>query len=337
MSKKLDLFMGTRYPVDSFHSTLQTFLTKKRKGGISEFTVQRYFFNLFPMGEELGNPAIKTVKRDFVKQYVDRLWARYARDTVRTAVGDIRHFFLWCKKKKRTKKNLAKHIKPVARKVHIVRRSKAVPEADILTVLAHLTEQLGEKVYRDLFGVLTLTDEALTNTELTALRDLFALTFLYETGARVGELSKLGTAVMNKATRVPATVYYVTVSGKVGAPDRYFTERTAEVWRLFSQVKPVSMYAVPKWRTGEVDLLKPHSISYMCLRRAKGAGVSPFRANSLRHAKVKRSRQLVGLEMASLLVDHSDLNTTWGYANFDGVELAEAVSATGLLFDFWSK
>lgn len=337
MSKKLLLFTKQTFTTGTYHATLQTFLKYKRKKGVSEYTIQRGFFNLHPIGEELGNPSISELNQDWLKQYVDRLWARYARDTVRTAVGDIRDFFRWCKKKGHLKKNLAKHIKPVSRKPHAIQKPKAAREDVCLKTLAYLSKGLAGYVYRDVFGVLALSEGMQwPDSKKLLLRDLFALTFLYETGARVGEVSKLGTVVMNKATAIRQPVYYVTVSGKYGRPDRYFTEKTAEIWRLWNVIKPNSIYAVPSWRVGGADLMPPHSISCMCVRHSKKFG-DPFRANALRHAKIKRTRKIAGLEIASLLVDHSDLNTTWGYANFEDNELAEAATASGLLIDIWSS
>ena len=44
---------------------------------------------------------------------------------------------------------------------------------------------------------------------------------------------------------------------------------------------------------------------------------------------------LVGLEVASLLIDHSSVEMTRNYANVDNDELAEAVVKTGLQADIW--
>ncbi|MCB8990589.1 MAG: hypothetical protein H6665_08215, partial [Ardenticatenaceae bacterium] len=46
-------------------------------------------------------------------------------------------------------------------------------------------------------------------------------------------------------------------------------------------------------------------------------------------------RRLVGLETASMLVDHSSINTTREYDSFDEEELTEATLKTGLQLDLW--
>jgi integrase len=63
----------------------------------------------------------------------------------------------------------------------------------------------------------------------------------------------------------------------------------------------------------------------MLLRRCKQSQIRPFRAHSLRHAKTKRSRKLIGIELASYLIGHADLDTTIGYDHIDDDELIEAV------------
>jgi integrase len=63
----------------------------------------------------------------------------------------------------------------------------------------------------------------------------------------------------------------------------------------------------------------------MLLRRCKQSQIRPFRAHSLRHAKTKRSRKLIGIELASYLIGHADLDTTIGYDYIDDDELIKAV------------
>jgi integrase len=81
--------------------------------------------------------------------------------------------------------------------------------------------------------------------------------------------------------------------------------------------------------------MKTSGISQTLVRRSKEAGIRPFRAHALRHAKVKRSRRLVGLEITSQLIDHSTLDMTRHYANIDEDELAEATIKTGIQYDLW--
>lgn len=337
--RKVEEFLAMEYPKGAYWTILQTYIRKRRGRGLSEHTLARIYYNLHPLGQALDNPPLTDLSAAVLRSYLDGLWLRYAPDTMRTIIGDVRMFFKWAKKKGHSK-NIAKHIKPVRQNPRRRRRARAAPEVDVQRVMEFLAGQLkdGDLVYRDLFRVLQPAETGWGDGAVRALRDLLILTFLYETGARVGELSRLGSQAMDEVTSRRAAVYLVTVTGKTNDRDRYFTERTAELWRIWQRVRPAGdrAFAVVGWRNDrEPAQILGNGISLMLERRCQKAGVRPFRAQSLRHAKVRRSRQQVGLDMASVLIDHSALRTTWGYANIDDEEIAAAAAATGLQTDFW--
>jgi integrase len=143
---------------------------------------------------------------------------------------------------------------------------------------------------------------------------------------------------MNTAIAEPASAYMITAVGKTDDCDYFFTERTAELWRMWNAVRPTKCeeYAIMGWGNGHQHTrMKTSGISLMLTRLCEKVGVRPFRAHALRHAKIKRNRKKVGIEMASILVDHSDIDTTRGYANVDDDEIAAAAGKTGLKINIW--
>ena len=74
----------------------------------------------------------------------------------------------------------------------------------------------------------------------------------------------------------------------------------------------------------------------MIANRCREAGVTPFRAHALRHAKAKRAAGAVGLEAASRLLDHSSPAVTAQYAVMRGEELSAAAAKTGLGYRLWA-
>lgn len=335
---KLDKFLCSQFPKGSYNHALKKFL-KKRSAKISPHTIARLYYNLHPIGQATDNPQIDTLTADWLITYIDQLWLKYAPDTMRTTIADIRLFFKWCKKKKHHSKNITKRIRPIRRRRS--RRKKAAPEESIQQLIQHLSAQLTRHnlIYRNVFNDIDIADPADWPPAMQrTLRDLFIITFLYETGARVGELCKLGSKALNDSTRHPATAYQITLIGKTNDRDYFFTEKTAELWRMWQQVRPQqrSAYAVVSWRQSRpVMPMKPNGVSQMLVRHCKALKIDPFRSHALRHAKIKRSRKAVGIEMAKLLVDHSNLETTWGYANIDDDELMQATVETGLKIDLW--
>ncbi|MCP5098866.1 MAG: site-specific integrase [Chloroflexi bacterium] len=332
---KIDKFLEGNYPPGSYNYVLKKFL-KKRRHRVSEHTIARMFYNLHPIGCEWKRP-FKELERAWLKPYIDRQWLKYAPATMRTLIGDVRDFSRWVKKKGHHKRNIAKYIRPVQNRNRRNKRARAAPEEDVFKVMKYLAKKLETAVYRDDSGVLHPKPK-LSIHQTKAIRDLFIFILLYETGARVGELAKLGSRAINTAMSEPRKTYLITANGKSNDRDRWFTERTAEFWRVWQQVRPEGneLYAVVGWGNGRpVNPLKAHSISCMIHRRCIQAGVRPFRGNALRHSKAKRSRKLVGLEMASQLLDHSTIETTKGYANFGIEELEKAALLTGLQHKFF--
>jgi len=334
----MQTFLHTGQTPGTFLEGLQAFLNKKRSKGISEYSIIHLYNSLWPLAESLGNPPLTAVTARHLKSYNDALWLKYAPGTIRPIIGDIKQFFRWCKKKKLIERDPSKSLKkPRPRRT----KDKAAPETAVCAVILHLTKKLERVVWRDLFGLLHCeAAETWTEAERLALRDLFILVFLYETGGRVGELTTLGTATMRRACEAVGGVYVVTGNGKTDDRDLRFTEVSAELWRLWYQVRPDGCkdYAVFSLRpTHPPAALSSNGISQILARRCNEAGTAVFRSHALRHAKVRRSRKLVGLEMASLLIDHSSVEMTRNYAGIEDDEVSEAVRLTGVRFDLWGK
>lgn len=333
----MKLFLDQTHVAGSCFDVLQQYLRGKKKT-LSEHTMARSYYNLYPL--LLKAESFSNLSTEWLKKYIEKCWLRYAPDTIRTLVGDLKEFFKWCAIKGYLGENIAQGIKTVRQRKRRRRKAKAVPEQSIKKVMLYLSNRLNTVVYRDLFGNLECEEPKKWGYEtIRALRDLFILTFLYETGARVGELSKLGSLAMDRAVEEPAPVYQITVIGKTDDRDYLFTYRTAELWRLWSKVRPAEFreYAVIGWGRGHyTNQMLPNGISHMLVRRCKEAGLEkPFRTHALRHAKIKRSRTLVGIEMASLLVDHSSIETTMRYDGVDEANLIDAAAKTGLKFNIW--
>lgn len=328
-------FLTARQTPGTFNDALKIFLSKRHKKGLSDYSVIHLYNSLHPMGQELKNPPLATLTPQKVRGYVDTLWLRYAPGTMRPIIGDIKQFLGWCKKKGYTGKNLGGRLtKPRPRRA----TSKAAREADVAAVINHLVGLLRPRVYRDVFGNL-VHDPATewSEAERLAIRDLFAVVFLYETGGRARELTTLGTKAMERVCQTAKSAYTVTSIGKTNDRDLRFTSNTAELWRIWSAVRPQpcdhALYSLRP--THPPAPLATSGLSQILVRRCKEADVPVFRSHALRHAKVRRARQLVGLEIASLLIDHSSVEMTRNYANVDNDELAEAVVKTGLQTDIW--
>lgn len=335
---KLVVFLSANLPAGSFHAALQLFLGSRRKRGISEYSVIHLFNSLWPLGDWLDNGPVTAVTPRLLKNYHEALFLRYAPGTVRPVVGDIRQFFAWCKKRRLIEQNPAKRLaKPRPRRG----RDKSAPETAVSGVITHLAGKLSHLVYRDLFGTLQAEPpDKWGDVDRLTLRDLFVVVFLYETGGRAKELAQLGSRTIERECRAVKAAYVVTSTGKTNDRDLRFTEVTAELWRVWVAVRPSACpeYAVFSLRpTHPPAPLTSNGISQILARRCNEAGTAVFRSHSLRHAKVRRARRLVGLEMASLLIDHSSVEMTRNYAGVEDDEITTAVNETGIKGDIWGK
>lgn len=322
---------------DSLSTAVFAFLSEKT-GELSPYSVIHLRASLRPLVAALGDPPTAAVTYADLRGYVDGLHLRYKPGTIRPIVGDLRQFFRWAKKRRLVERNPAKRLRaPSRRVVAAATAPKSAVERDVLAVLGHMAGQLERVVWRDLFGNLCAAPVAEWRpAERQIARDLFILSFLYETGCRAGELWALGRVALDRAVDAPGpveprTVYAVTSTGKTGAALLRFTQATADLWVLWRGVHPGGEYAVVNWKRRQQPApMTTPGISKMLLRRCAAAGVAPFRAHSLRHAKVKRARGAVGLEVAGRLIGHASAIVTAGYGLPDGDELDAAAVATGL-------
>ncbi len=311
----------------------------KNQDHLSRHTRRRIYYSLRKFSEFFNNAELNTLGRAQLSDYYDSLWGGYARDTIRTMIGDLKTFAKWAKKKKHIKKNFAKHLKSITPSLRTTLKRIAT-DNQAQKLIGYLTDQLKPFIFRDLFGFLVCEEEKLSHKQLKLLRDLFVITFLYETGARVGELAALTSKSMNQAQQLARDVSVIDVYGKTKnrVSERYYTNKTAELWRLWSHYRPniATEPAVIGWYYFHPhNPMKPQGISNMIARRCKEAGIKPFRANALRHAKIRRGRQLTDLELTSKLIGHSSINTTRRYDYIDDNEIVYATRKTGLKRDFW--
>lgn len=333
---KLDRFIRSRQD-GSLAAALQRFLTYKLRV-TSRANTEHLFESLYPLVKAL--PELQAISYDDLRQQRMKLRGRYATGSIRSKLVDWRTFFRWCKREKLITVNPAKGLKlPTVRP-----KDKAAANEDILAVLRSLADKLRGHVYRTVFGPLELTPGAVWNKwQRHAARDLFLLTFMYETGARAGEVANLLTVQMERSLAAPLgpsrDVYEIELFGKTEERLRAFTEATAELWRIWQQVRPkkgAREYALVVWREKDkpAAALDAAEVSQILVRRCRQAGVGEFRAHAVRHAKAKRSRQYGGIEVAMALLDHSDITSTLFYVQ-DNDNLQNAVLATGLKTDLF--
>lgn len=330
-------FLHEAHPSKTFLHALQKFIHKRIKSGLSDYSIIHLYNTLHPMGLALGNPVLSTLSPQDTKAYADTLWIKYAPGTIRPMVGDIKQFFRWCKKGGYSR-NISKRLtKPRPRHA----KSKAAVEADVQAVVSYLANQLRESnlVFKGFFSQLEAAPvTSWTSADKQIIRDLFMVAFLYETGARAGELANLGTRAMLTLCQVRDDTYSITSTGKTNDRTYRFTHQTAELWRIWQLVRPAGNddYAITGWRhEHKTSPMNTSAISRMLVRRCRELQLKPFRAHALRHAKIQRSRRAVGLELASQLVDHSSIITTIGYDEYKDDELKTATIKTGLQYDVW--
>lgn len=328
-------------PDKALYSEVVAAFLSEKAAELSPYSVTHLRASLTPLARALDDPPIATVTYSDLRHYVDALRLSYRPGTLRPVVGDIRQFFRWCKRRKWVKGNPAKRLKPPSRRVvDEAAEPKAAADADVRRLMGHLTALLGRVVWRDLFGNLCAAPASdWSYRERTAARDLFVLVFLYETGCRAGELWRLSRRAMASATAAPGPVYRVVASGKTGEVVLRFTVATAELWSVWDSVRPATAvgYAVFGWRIDHPPApMSTTTLSRMLARRCQSAGVAPFRAHSLRHAKVKRGKAAVGLEMTSRLIGHGSAVMTAAYAVANEAELTAAALATALPWRLWT-
>ena len=311
----------------------------ERAAELSRYSVIHLRASLTPLGQYLGDPPVDEVTYTALRAYIDSLYLRYKPGTIKPIVGDIRQFFRWCRKRKWTRTNPAKRLRPPGGRLLSATAGNRTPkEENIRRLIRYLAEAIEHRVYRDLFGNLCPAPAGdWTYSEVQTLRDLLIIVFLYETGARAGELWRLGCRAMDDATREGGPAYRVVSTGKSQSVALWFTQATAELWRVWQAVRPAgSDYAVVGWRDGtEPGPMSTETISKTIARQCKRAGVPPFRAHALRHAKVKRGTEAVGLATTSRLIGHSSITVTARYANADDAQLCEAARKTGLGHKLW--
>lgn len=342
---KIERFLMADHSHNSYSNCLKIFLNQRyHENGISIATRDRYFYNLY----SLPFAQIDKITRAEVETFIAQRRLAVAVDTLRTQVADIKEFFRWCKENAHHSQNPAVGLKSIKRQRRR-RQSKAVPEISVIQLMTKLSEYLrGEPerghepfLYRNLFGVLEINPRQgiWYDSAKRALRDLLAITILYESGMRVGELVNLSSKHMDDIAAVNRKVYMLTVWGKTGYRDRFITHKSIELWNIWQQIRPDGnkTNAIVGWKKGrEAKNITSNGISHMLVRRCDEFSIDTFRAYALRHAKVQRSRRLAGLEVARELVDHSAIDSTENYSNIEEDELLQAAYATGLKIDLWS-
>lgn len=319
-------------------AAIAAFLSEK-SAELSPYSVTHLRHSLMPLTRALGDPPVAAVTYAHLRGYVDGLYLKYKPGTIKPIIGDIRQFWRWAKKRKRVQRNPAKRLRmPSRRVVAESTEPKAAPETDVRLLLDYLAGKLARVVWRDLFGNLAAAPvDDWSYEDRQTLRDLFILSFLYETGGRAGELWRLGSASMDAALASPGPVYRATSTGKTGVAALRFTRATAELWTVWRSVMPDSDYAIVGWKPDGPPLpMNTQTISRMISRQCDRAGVPRFRAHALRHAKVKRGVGAVGLETTSRLVGHGSAATTAAYAIPDKDDLEAAALATGLDYRLWA-
>ena len=321
-------------------AALSAFLDEKA-ATLSRYSIIHLRASLEPLVRALGNPEAEAVTFASLRAYVDSLYLRYKPGTIKPVVGDIRQFFRWCRKRKWVRKNPAKRLRaPGSRLLASTAGNHTPPEENIRRLIRYLSDSLNDLVYRDLFGNLCAAPpEAWPYAARQTLRDLFIVVFLHETGARAGELWRLSSRAMDEAVSSGAETFRVISTGKTAAVALYFTPATAELWRVWQQIRPpgCESYAVVGWKDGhEPRAMSTETISRTIARQCRRAGVPPFRAHALRHAKIQRGTAAVGLAITSRLIGHSSVAVTAAYARTGERELEEAAKLTGLGYRLWS-
>lgn len=331
MYKNVQKFLRNAPPSGDLFTAVHRFLGE-RLPEVSQASLIHLYRTLEPHAQSL-KVSLADVTPALVAAYVAGLQVDYSPGTVRPIVGDLKQFYKWAYEEGLTTTDCGRRLKkpqPVKEKHH-------AEEGDMVGLIKYLSASLSPLLYRDLFGILCGNDDGWLYEDYKTLHDLTAVSFLYETGCRAGELCNLSAHHMSKAVQKKAESHTVTCYGKTNNRNYHFTETTAELYRLWAGKRPfTSAWAFYSWRRGgEPGKLTTNALSQMLARRCKQAGIPVFRAHSMRHAKVIRSRKLVGLEIASRLIDHSSISTTREYDYIDDDELSVAAALTGLKIELF--
>lgn len=330
--KKLSIFLGDSYPGGSVLATVQVFLNE-REPEVSAASLVHLYRTLHHHGVALDNALLVSVSPRLIAEYVNSLQTHYSPGTIRPMVGDLKQFYGWAYERGLTESNygrLLKKPKPVKEKHHAA-------EGDMLSLIKFLATGLEGLLYADLFGTLQAEETGWQYEQLKTLHDLTAVSFLYETGCRAGELCGISNHHMAKAISRPRNSYPITCYGKTNDRNYRFTNTTAGLYRIWAAKRPFSMtWAFCSWRRGfPAAKLTTNALSQMIARRCHQADVAPFRSHAIRHSKVIRTRKAAGLEIANKLIDHSSIATTREYDYIDSDELDAAAVLTGLRPDLW--
>lgn len=325
---KIDKFLLLEFRAGSVGAVAQRFLSNREARGASSHHLVHLISSLRPFAVALDAVPLAKVSAAMVRDYVRSLHVRLAPATVRGHVLDIRLFLRWAGKRGFCSKKLSKRVLlPRA-----VSTRSAVAEGDVSAVVAHLVAHLRDRglVYLDLFGNLSAAPAGdWGRWDWYALRDLVGLLFLYESGARVGELCGLGVAALGRVEGVDGgAAVAVMVYGKSGVRRRWVGSKWLQLARLWLSVRPcASDYLICELASGRP--LSSHGFGLVLARLCGRVGVARFGPHALRHAAVRRVRAVGGVEVARLFIDHSAVSSTLNYSPVEDAELAEVSAATG--------
>lgn len=330
MYKKVQYFLGSK-PPHGIAAAVHAFL-EGREPEVSSASLIHLYRTLVHHAEWVDRPLAE-VDPALVAAYVDSLQTRYSPGTIRPIVGDLKQFYRWAYESGLTDSDCGRRLKRPKK----VKEKHHADEGDMLSLIKALSKRLDPLLFYDLFGALQVADTGWEYESYKLLHDLTVVSFLYETGCRAGELCNLSAHHLAKAILKPKRVYGVTCYGKTNDRSYRFTAVTAELCRLWLQERPFSStWAFVSWRRGyDPAKLTTNALSQMLARRCRQSEIEPFRAHSIRHAKVIRSRKAVGLEIASRLIDHSNIQTTKEYDYIEDDELDAAAAVTGLSGMLW--
>jgi len=330
--RKMSVFLSTNQPDGSLLDAVQQFLFD-REPLVSQATIVHLYRSLVDYGQALGNLAVADISAARVSRYAEDLRNRYSPGTIGPIIGDLKQFHTWLHERGDVEINYGKRLKkprPVKEKHH-------AEEEDMLKLIKSLAGSLGGLLYRDLFGALRAEKAGWVYEALKTLHDLTAVMLLYESGCRAGELCNLSVYRLNKAFNPQAPAYSFTAYGKTNDRTYHVTDTTAELYRLWIEKRPFNLtWVFCSWRRGgEPEKLSTPALGQMLARRCRQMGIQPFRPHSMRHAKVIRSRKIVGLEITSKLIDHANIQTTRAYDYIDQSEMGTAAEMTGYTGRLW--